>query len=306
MEYSNLTSSVTVLPWNGYHTAISLTFDDGDISQSDIVLPSLEARGMRGTFFLTVNWLKNEDKWQRAYHYGHEIGNHSMSHRMPFDFTLEDVVNETIVAKNKLEERFSARIVSYAYPYTLTSPQMIEELSKSHLGARIGQLDSYYMQADSTPDWYALESVVTLSDIPIETYIEWVDKSSEYGAWTVFQMHAVEGTIDGYQPIPLSVFDSLLDYLSGCSDVWIATFGEVCAYWRASKILEGSIANTPLGSKVVWNKPPVIPEGIYIKVLVNTLKKQIIVQDGKPAKEIEENIYSISFDKGNLALKYKE
>src|SRR5690349_1331397 len=74
------TAELTVLPWNGYKAAVSLTFDDADSVQLDKAIPELNKRHLRGTFFLTVSKLTRLDDWRKVQREGHEIGNHSVSH----------------------------------------------------------------------------------------------------------------------------------------------------------------------------------------------------------------------------------
>lgn len=78
--------SRSILGWpKGY---VSLTYDDGLPSQLDIAVPQLEREGLRGTFFLTWNNMKDRAAdWAAIAHRGHELGNHTVSHRC--DLRLE-------------------------------------------------------------------------------------------------------------------------------------------------------------------------------------------------------------------------
>src|SRR5215467_13521150 len=69
-------------PWpDGKRMAISLSFDDGRLSQVDTGLALLRKHGVKVTFFLQSNQIeKRLDGWRRAMADGHEIGNHSMTH----------------------------------------------------------------------------------------------------------------------------------------------------------------------------------------------------------------------------------
>lgn len=64
-------------------TRIALTFDAGAASQPvDKILKTLSKHGVRCTFFLTGKWIeKNPALCRRIVAEGHEIGNHSYSHR---------------------------------------------------------------------------------------------------------------------------------------------------------------------------------------------------------------------------------
>ena len=73
---------VTVVPWNGAQSAVSLTFDDGNDSQLDYAVPALDAKDLKATFFVTetaVTGSRKED-WKKLPLAGHEIANHSKHH----------------------------------------------------------------------------------------------------------------------------------------------------------------------------------------------------------------------------------
>lgn len=66
---------------------VALTFDDGPTQAAlDELLPKLQARGVKATFFLTGNELQRRpDLGKKLVEAGHELGNHSYSHsRMAF------------------------------------------------------------------------------------------------------------------------------------------------------------------------------------------------------------------------------
>lgn len=71
-------------------SSIALTFDAGaDSKPVPKILETLARHGLHATFFLTGKWMeKNPDLTKRIAAEGHEIGNHSYSHR-PFT-TLSD------------------------------------------------------------------------------------------------------------------------------------------------------------------------------------------------------------------------
>ena len=70
--------------WNGEVPAL-LTFDDGELGAYECVAPELEARGWRGHFFITTDWIGKAGFMDRAQirelrERGHVIGSHSCSH----------------------------------------------------------------------------------------------------------------------------------------------------------------------------------------------------------------------------------
>lgn len=60
---------------------VSLTYDDGLASQLDVAAPQLESAGLRGTFYLTWDNMKDRaSDWARLAAKGHQLANHTVSH----------------------------------------------------------------------------------------------------------------------------------------------------------------------------------------------------------------------------------
>lgn len=101
--------------YGGRRGAVSLTFDDGTANQLERAVPALDAFGIRGTFYLHArDALLNEhlDDWRAVANSGHEIGNHTRSHRCPNsimggrggveDMTLQDIESDILEAQERL------------------------------------------------------------------------------------------------------------------------------------------------------------------------------------------------------------
>ena len=73
----------------GKKAAVILTYDDNLKSHHEVVMPQLEAKGFRGTFFLYGYPMKAEDipQWRDVSKRGHELGNHSMFHQCATEVT---------------------------------------------------------------------------------------------------------------------------------------------------------------------------------------------------------------------------
>ncbi|MGQ3054590.1 MAG: polysaccharide deacetylase family protein [Roseateles sp.] len=67
----------------GAQAAVSLGYDDGLASQLDHVVPALNKRGLKASFYLPINsptLPARQDEWKAAAAAGHELGNHSLFH----------------------------------------------------------------------------------------------------------------------------------------------------------------------------------------------------------------------------------
>ncbi|WP_457356424.1 polysaccharide deacetylase family protein [Roseateles sp. P5_D6] len=68
---------------NGAQAAVSLGYDDALDSQLDHVVPALNKRGLRATFYIPINGPTlpgRQNEWKAAAAAGHELGNHSLFH----------------------------------------------------------------------------------------------------------------------------------------------------------------------------------------------------------------------------------
>lgn len=67
----------------GAQAAVSLGYDDGLDSQLDHVVPALNKRGLKASFYLPINGPTlpgRQNEWKAAAAAGHELGNHSLFH----------------------------------------------------------------------------------------------------------------------------------------------------------------------------------------------------------------------------------
>lgn len=253
--------AIHVVPWNGHPAALSLTFDDGDPSHLDVALPELDARGIKATFFLIGNKIDRKDDWRKLIAAGHEIGNHSLDHIHTADMkTSRDVEAQVVGAQNVLQKEFGVALYTYAYPYTETTPEMEALVAKTHLLARggwgQGQKD---LKPAQEPDWMNLPSKMTETNLPVSTYLSWMDDDLKDGAWTILTIHGLEGTLEGYQPISRKVFTQLLDEAQK-RNLWIDTFVKVGSYFRAQRILEKApVEAHPGEARFTWKVPETFP-----------------------------------------------
>ena len=290
---------ITVLPWNGHKAAVSLTFDDGDPSHWRTAIPELNRRRLKATFFLIAGKIPDEPKWVGAAREGHEIGNHSMTHEHPGGFDAKRVADETAGAQGLLKSKFGGSVVSFAYPFAEITPQLKAAVADSHIGARGGWGPAFYLKPTDEPDWLDIPSQVTLKATPAATYLGWVDTAAKEGAWTVFMIHGIEGTPWGWEPVPKAVFIELLDRLRD-PELWVAPFGQVCAYWRAEKIFEqAKLAIEGTGAVYRWAVPAHFPKGVKLQVRVGGAARRVS-QAGKRLSRSLEGVCVIDFDAGML------
>lgn len=78
-------SASTGFSWpDGAKAAVSLAYDDALPSQLDTAIPQLNARGLKGSFYLPLSAETVQQRladWRAAAAQGHELGNHSVFHQ---------------------------------------------------------------------------------------------------------------------------------------------------------------------------------------------------------------------------------
>jgi len=302
------TSTVKVLPWNNHAAALSLTFDDSRDVHLDVVVPELNQRHLRATFFLIVSKTTRLDNWRKVHSQGHEIGNHSVTHEHAADLNKASEELQVEDAKKFLDSNFRSDVITFAYPYTEVSPGLLYWVRRYDFAARGGRGDSshLYIKPDSQPDWYNLPSQPSYTTYDAATYKSWIDKDLSLNAWTILQIHGIGDPSTGFEPIPGKTFIDFLDYTKAAESrgLWVAPFGEVAGYFRAQKVLEAALPQTAGGEqRFTWQVPAPFPHGVVLKVAVNGQKRVRLFQAGRELRPNKDGIYSVAFDSRELIVK---
>ncbi len=302
------TSTFKVLPWNGHVAALSLTFDDSRAVHLDVVVPELNKRHLRATFFLIVSKTTRIDDWRKVQSQGHEIGNHSVTHEHAADLTKSGEELQVEDAKNFLDSNFKTNIGTFAYPYTEVSPGLLYWVKRYDFAARGGRGDGsqVYIKSDIQPDWYNLPSQPSYTKYDATTYRGWVDQDIALKAWTILQIHGIGDPSTGFEPIPGNTFTDLLDYSKSAEarGLWVAPFGEVAAYYRAQTILAASLPQVVNGERrFTWQVPTPFPSGVTLKISLNNPAHAHVFQAGHELHSNKDGVYSVSFDAKEMVMK---
>lgn len=249
-----------ILPWNGHQAAVSLTFDDTEPHHLECAVPELDRRGLRATFYaMPQHALPLKDQWQAAFARGHEAGNHSLTHPQPAGFGTADCIREVDGAQTAFFDLVGVRPPTFAYPYTVVTPEYRAILASRFVAARGG--GDRLIPPQPEPDWLNLPCVATLTDRSLADYQDWVARTREAGGLLVFMIHGVGDSPWGWQPITLETYRGLLDHLLAQAELWVAPLGQTAAYFRAGFILAqamdrpaGPVPATPSSpaSAAVW------------------------------------------------------
>jgi peptidoglycan/xylan/chitin deacetylase (PgdA/CDA1 family) len=261
---------VQVVPWDGHKAATSLTFDDSDPSHLDVAIPELNQRHLKATFFLIANRTDRKDEWRKILQAGHEIGNQTLDHKHAGELSPLEEEAQVVGARNVLQKEFGVPVETFAYPYTEITPGLKEWVGKNHLLARGGYGKTYVLTPLMEPDWMDIPSRGTQTKLPFAAYQGWIDESVKKGGWLVWRIHGLEGTPWGYEPISKKTFERILDAI-GSRDIWVGTFLEVGAYFRAQKIFEGCrVLKSGPEETWSWNVPDHFPMNVHLKLHIQS------------------------------------
>lgn len=300
--------ALKVLPWNGHKAAASLTFDDALPVHLNIAVPALRERDLHGTFFLIVSRTTRIEDWKKALRDGNEIGNHSVSHENPDSLTAEQAERQIGDAQDFFTANLGVTPETYAYPYALVTAQARDKAVEHSFLARGWQTapNTPYLTLGCGLDWFNVPSLATSTQTSPAEVNGWIDTDLTRNAWVVLQIHGI-GKGTGFDPISPDAFLALLDKLHEAkkkSDLWVAPFGEVGAYWRATDIFEQSRFETEMsGGAFHWDVPSNFPAGVVLKVKApNTSNSLRLYQHGRQLTADNAGLFSVSFDAKSLTV----
>jgi peptidoglycan/xylan/chitin deacetylase (PgdA/CDA1 family) len=242
--------------WYGNsQAACSITFDDGTLDQYLIAAPELDARDIKGTFFIitgpradgywqdgnTNRLLFSWDQARDLKNRGHEIASHTANH---IDLRAHPQLAEIEIreAYETLRRELSLTyLFSLGWPYWRSSPTASEQARRFHYAARAGGIQG----AAGSPqlggakgivpeDYMMIGSRAILSTDTMAKLAPVFDEVHNHGGWLVPSFHGIDdGLIPtiglGWEALRLETFQSLLDGLSGYG-FWFAPFGTVAKY----------------------------------------------------------------------------
>ena len=202
--------------------AVSLTFDDGTQSQLSLGIPALDARGLKGTFYVITDRVGTAwDPWKSAAMAGHEIDSHTKSHPYLTSLSTAQIRDELGGSRPLIDAQItSQKVFSLAYPYGDVNTNVSTIARDYYFAARgvncgLNQppYDFYNVKACS-PD--------SLDDVYYQT-----DVAETQGRWLVTFFHSLDGT--GYGAWDIVEFGNYLDYLK-TRDLWVGPLDAMVKY----------------------------------------------------------------------------
>lgn len=288
---------ITTVPWNGHDGAVSFTFDDGSSDQLQQLGSYLDANeDVKVTFFITGGMYAgasgNIGSYVNYAKKGHEIGNHSKSHKNMTE--VSDLTTETSGWKSSLLQMGAPEVFSFATPYCASNNNVANAISKDHIANRNCAGAKYYGWG-TEPNWMDISSnCYTYGGNSTNNAKGYMASAKSQKGWTVQLNHTV-GTTDQYG-ISTNDMKSIMDEAKK-QGLWIAPFGVVAAYYRAHFTLDKvTPTTTATGFKASWASPhSAMPKSVMLKVKIDGAAGKTVVQKGKAIAPNSDGTYTIDF-----------
>ena len=233
------TAVPVICTWkNDAKAALSFTFDDGTVDHFTQAAPMLEKHGLRGTFFIVINWIGKGNKltWDQVKSLaerGHEIGNHSMTHGNLVTLSNKgDLVNlekEIVDPIGIIREKIGVPPVTFCYPLNARNPQVQALAEQHHIASRL------------------ISKGYNGTKFNLETANREVDSLiAKGGNWAVM-IHGIDPALKGYLPFAdATLLDQHFAYVkSREKELWVDTFANVTRYQLTAAACEvKSLQNT--------------------------------------------------------------
>jgi peptidoglycan-N-acetylglucosamine deacetylase len=239
------------LKWNKHKCAVVLTYDDGLNVHLDKVIPALDARGFKATFYIPCNsetLNKRLQDWRKAAAKGHELGNHTIFHPCIGNikgrewvnpdndlskYSINKIVEEIRVANSMLKAVDGKSKRTFAYTcgdMLIGDSSFVNLIENDFVGARNVSLKY------ETIDNIDLMNVgcCFVYNQKADELIEMIKRAKESGTLLVFLFHGVGG--EHSINFDENEHKKLLDYLKkNEKDIWIAPLVEVLGFVKNNK-----------------------------------------------------------------------
>ena len=137
---------------------VALTFDDGPSAHTDRLLDIFAKYGGKGTFFVIGNLVDGRKSTiKRIVAEGHEIGNHSWSHRQFTNLSEEEITDQIMMTRAKIYDTVGVDSLIVRPPYGACN-----DVVKS-VGAKVGV--SFVNWSVDTLDWKSKNAVAVHNEV---------------------------------------------------------------------------------------------------------------------------------------------
>jgi peptidoglycan/xylan/chitin deacetylase (PgdA/CDA1 family) len=285
--------NLKVVNWAGHTGAVSFTFDDQTESQM-AAYPTLNALGIKYTFYVVANWSLTKPNLVQAVKDGHEIGNHTTTHTSTI--TASDI--DTCTAQ--IQEKLKVTPYTFAAPNGTNGATGWEQYANTRFIIDRGVSNGLTRPNDSTDQWN-LPCYIPAPSAPAATMQNEILAAQTGGGWKVVLVHGFTQPADGsWQPVILSDFTATVEYAKSLGSLWIDTVRNIGSYWVGQRVITKATPATS-GSDLVytWSWPTFYPPDSCVRVSVDGGTLQ---QNGTALQWDDHGYYEVSLNAGSLTI----
>src|SRR5450759_1666208 len=189
--------------YNFKQSIVSLTFDDGYITQFTIGIPVLKERSLPATFYLITNNVDSVTKSIISENLSKdfEYGSHTVTHPDLIKIGNAEANNELLNSKLFLQKYFGVNSgLTMAYPWGIYNSSVKQIAKNYYLAARSTDVgyNSFY-----SLDRYALKMQNFDKRTEVYQANQWVDYAIKNKLWLIEMIHGIDNA--GYSPIDSEV-----------------------------------------------------------------------------------------------------
>jgi peptidoglycan/xylan/chitin deacetylase (PgdA/CDA1 family) len=198
--------------------AVTLTFDNGWLSQYTNAVPKMDEYGFKGTFYIITHELSDygysgfvsKQQIKNMYADGQEIGSHTQTHPYLTDLSVAEQRQEIEGSRQDLLALNVGPVDSFAYPfgdYDNTTISLVEGAGYTNARSTIN--------GDAVPDsdHYQLPRFVMLNTTTAAQAEAAIREAVQDKAWIIIELHQVDNSGDTYATAP-ATFNAIVDYLA--------------------------------------------------------------------------------------------
>jgi peptidoglycan/xylan/chitin deacetylase (PgdA/CDA1 family) len=198
--------------------AVTLTFDNGWLSQYQNAVPKMNQYGFKGTFYIITHEIADngfpgfmsKTQIKDIFNMGMEIGSHTQTHPYLTQLPPEQQVQEINGSRQDLLTLNVGPINSFAYPYGDYDAAVLQEVKDAGYTNARTTITGY-----TTPssDHYQLPRQVVLNTTSVAQMESWVNEAAADRVWLIIEFHQVDESGNTYAITPAN-FNQFIDFLA--------------------------------------------------------------------------------------------
>ncbi|MFL5730865.1 MAG: polysaccharide deacetylase family protein [Cytophagaceae bacterium] len=281
-----------VTPWSdNKKAAITVTLDDNCSGQFTYALPIMNARNIKGTFYVitgdgygcsALNW----NDYKNAAAAGHEVTSHTVTHPDLATLSSSQIRTEMQSSQQAVIANVPGqKSQTFAYPYGSgggggSAEVNVRTIAHDYFigsrgaGVNPSGFDEYndYRNTAFQDYYFQVESYEVTPSVDIQTFKNIVNAVIVDGGWFIPQYHGIQ-TPGGYDNITSTVFTAQMDALAAkSSQVWLATFAQTLKYHREHDSQKLAVVSED-ASAWTLNLTDNLPNASYDQPLTIRMKK---------------------------------